>query len=108
MGLSVVAGGIHFDEKSEPNAVPALAITFSLMDRNGTIHGREQNDDRLVRVFVFRTLRVRGPLCDLRRSTRSGLAQPPERADRRLINPTPHGPSGEMNRESKSDAYASV
>jgi hypothetical protein len=51
VGLSVLAAHAQTDQKSEPTKAPA--ITFSLMDLNGTIHSLEQNDNRRVRAFVF-------------------------------------------------------
>ena len=55
VGLSVLAAHAQADQKSEPTKAqaPAPAITFSLMDLNGTIHSLEQNDSRRVRGFVF-------------------------------------------------------
>jgi len=50
-GLSFLAVSAHTHEPSEPKKAPA--ITFSLMDLNGTVHGLEQNDTGLVRAFVF-------------------------------------------------------
>jgi hypothetical protein len=50
-GLFFLAVSAHADEPSEPKKAPA--ITFSLMDLNGTVHGLEQNDSGLVRAFVF-------------------------------------------------------
>ncbi len=41
------------DEKPGHNLAQAPAITFSLMDLNGTIHSLEQNANRRVRAFVF-------------------------------------------------------
>ena len=53
IGLSVKAGYAQTDEKSEQTKAKTPAITFSLMDLNGTIHSLEQNDNRRVRAFVF-------------------------------------------------------
>ena len=50
-GLIVLVAHAQTDEKSEPKQVPA--ISFSLIDLNGTIHSLEQNDTRRVRAFVF-------------------------------------------------------
>ena len=52
-GLFVLVAHAQTDEKSEPKKAPSPAITFSLMDLNGTIHSLEQNDNRRVRAFVF-------------------------------------------------------
>ena len=53
VGLSVLSIYAQTDEKSEPKQGHAPAITFSLMDLKGTIHGLEQNDSRQIRAFVF-------------------------------------------------------
>lgn len=53
VGLFVLVAHAQTDEKSEPKKTQAPAITFSLMDLNGTIHSLEQNDSRRVRAFVF-------------------------------------------------------
>jgi len=53
VGLSVLAAHAQTDEKFQPTKAQAPAITFSLMDLNGTIHSLEQNDSRRVRAFVF-------------------------------------------------------
>lgn len=53
IGLSVQAGYAQTDDKSEQTKAKTPAITFSLMDLNGTIHSLELNDSRRVRAFVF-------------------------------------------------------
>jgi len=53
VGLSVLAAHAQTDEKFQPTKAQTPAITFSLMDLNGTIHSLEQNDSRRVRAFVF-------------------------------------------------------
>ena len=52
-GLSMLA--VYAQSNVQPTAkkVDRPAITFSLMDLNGTIHSLEQNDNRRVRAFVF-------------------------------------------------------
>jgi hypothetical protein len=52
-GLFALVAHAQIDEKSEPKKSPTPAITFSMMDLNGTIHCLEQNDSRRVRAFVF-------------------------------------------------------
>ncbi len=53
VGLFVLVAHAQTDEKSEPKKAEAPAITFPLIDLNGTIHSLEQNDNRRVRAFVF-------------------------------------------------------
>jgi hypothetical protein len=53
VGLSVQAGYAQTDDKFEQTKAKAPAITFSLIDMNGTIHSLEQNDSKRVRAFVF-------------------------------------------------------
>jgi hypothetical protein len=53
VGLSVQAFCTQTDDNSEQTMAKAPAITFSLIDLNGTIHSLEQNDSRRVRAFVF-------------------------------------------------------
>ena len=53
VGLSVLAVYAQTDEKPESKKAHAPAITFPLMDLNGTIHSLDQNDSRRVRAFIF-------------------------------------------------------
>lgn len=52
VGLAV-APYAHPDTKAKAKVVETPAITFSLMDLNGTIQSLEQNDSRQVRAFIF-------------------------------------------------------
>ena len=53
VGLSMLA--VYAQSNGQPTTKTANrpAITFSLIDLNGTIHSLEQNDNRRVRAFVF-------------------------------------------------------
>ena len=53
VGLSMLA--VYAQSNGQPTTKTATrpAITFSLIDLNGTIHSLEQNDNRRVRAFVF-------------------------------------------------------
>ena len=53
VGLSMLA--VYSQSNGQPTTKTANrpAITFSLIDLNGTIHSLEQNDNRRVRAFVF-------------------------------------------------------
>ena len=53
VGLSMLAVYAQIDGQPAAKTADRPAITFSLMDLNGTIHGLDQNDGRRVRAFIF-------------------------------------------------------
>ena len=53
VGLSMLAVYAQIDGQPAAKTADRPAITFSLMDLNGTIHSLEQNDGRRVRAFIF-------------------------------------------------------